>query len=95
LVLLRKGGDEQVSQAYKSASSFTQHFFTGGKIDMKQIINFFKDEDGAAIPEYALILGVVAAVTVGFLIAIGNHAETIFSAVSGKMATASGSIATE
>jgi Flp pilus assembly pilin Flp len=52
---------------------------------MKQIINFFKDEDGAAIPEYALILGVIAAVAAGFLIGIGEKSSQIFSNVDGKM----------
>lgn len=55
---------------------------------MKQIINFFKDEDGAAIPEYALILGVVAAVSIVTLISIGGSANSIFSAVDGHMTTA-------
>lgn len=57
---------------------------------MKQIINFFKDEDGAAIPEYALILGVVAAVAITTLISIGGNASQIFTTVDGHMSTAAG-----
>lgn len=55
---------------------------------MKQIINFFKDEDGAAIPEYALILGVVAAVAITTLISLGSNANSIFTNVDTHMGTA-------
>jgi Flp pilus assembly pilin Flp len=52
---------------------------------MKQIINFFKDEDGAAIPEYALILGVIAAVASAGLILMGSGADATFKDIGGKI----------
>ena len=52
---------------------------------MKQIINFFKDEDGAAIPEYALILGVIAAVASAGLILMGTNASTTFNDIGNKI----------
>ena len=55
---------------------------------MKQIINFFKDEDGAAIPEYALILGVVAAVAIGTLMTIGTQSVNIFTEVGDSLTDA-------
>jgi Flp pilus assembly pilin Flp len=55
---------------------------------MKQIINFFKDEDGAAIPEYALILGVIAAVAVVGLELIGTNSSERFDTIGTKIGTA-------
>ena len=55
---------------------------------MKKIMNFFKEEDGAAIPEYALILGVVAAVAIAVLLGIGQNAASIFGTVNTQMNTA-------
>jgi Flp pilus assembly pilin Flp len=57
---------------------------------MKQIINFFKDEDGAAIPEYALILGVIAVVAIGTLVSIGQTSSAIFTTVDSNMTSQAG-----
>lgn len=52
---------------------------------MKQIINFFKEEDGAALPEYAIILAVIAAVSIVMLGNIGTKANTVFTDINTKM----------
>jgi Flp pilus assembly pilin Flp len=48
------------------------------------------DESGAALVEYAAILGLLLAVTVGTLTTIGTDVNTIFTAVMNFMNTAAG-----
>jgi pilus assembly protein Flp/PilA len=52
------------------------------------ISRFRKNEDGAALVEYAVLLGIILAVTVGTFTAIGGSTKTIFTALSTMMATA-------
>jgi pilus assembly protein Flp/PilA len=49
---------------------------------------FRKDEEGAALVEYAVLLGIILAVTVGTFTAIGGSTSTIFTALSTLMAAA-------
>jgi len=48
---------------------------------MKKIIDFFKNDEGATVPEYALMLGVIAAVVVIAVQTIGTKANGIFEYV--------------
>ena len=60
---------------------------------MTAIKTFFTDlrtdEDGASFLEYTVLLGIILAVSIGVLTAVGGYAETIWIAMSGIMATAS------
>ena len=38
---------------------------------MKKLINFFKEDDGATMPEYALMIALIAAVCIGVSDALG------------------------
>ena len=51
---------------------------------MKKIIDFFKNDEGATVPEYALMLAVIAAVVLTAVELIGTNASTRF----GEVATA-------
>ncbi len=60
-------------------------------------MNFFqsfiamtKDERGAVMPEYALLLGLIAAIAVGTISSMGTSVNPIFSAVNTKLTTAAG-----
>jgi Flp pilus assembly pilin Flp len=48
---------------------------------MKKIIDFFKNDEGATVPEYALMLAVIAAVVITVVGGIGTNASTIFTTV--------------
>ena len=49
------------------------------------------DEDGASFLEYTVLLGIILAVSIGVLTAVGGYANTIWVAMSGIMeAAASG-----
>ena len=52
---------------------------------MKKIINFFKNDEGATVPEYALMLAVIAAVVIGTVGVIGTNANTIFDTVGKEL----------
>ena len=48
---------------------------------MKKIIDFFKNDEGATVPEYALMLAVIAAVVIVAVQAIGNNSSDVFEEV--------------
>lgn len=52
---------------------------------MKKIIDFFKNDEGATVPEYALMLAVIAAVVVLAVTAIGNNASSRFQFIADKI----------
>jgi pilus assembly protein Flp/PilA len=56
---------------------------------MKKLLpNFVRDEDGAALPEYAILLGLILAVAVAVLNSMGTSVTSIFSKVSSIITTA-------
>lgn len=59
---------------------------------MRKLLNtvqgFCRDEEGAALVEYAVILGIILAVTVGVMSSIGSSAFNIFTSLSSMMSTA-------
>lgn len=52
---------------------------------MKKIIDFFKNDEGATVPEYALMLAVIAAVVITAVSTIGTNANTVFTTVGSKI----------
>jgi len=52
---------------------------------MKKLINFFKDEEGATMPEYALMIALIAAICIGAVTAIGTNAQGTFQGVADQM----------
>jgi len=49
---------------------------------MKKLINFFKDDEGATMPEYALMVSLIAVVCLVAVTAVGTSADTIFRSVA-------------
>jgi pilus assembly protein Flp/PilA len=49
---------------------------------MKMIIDFFKNDEGATVPEYALMLAVIAAVVLGAVQLIGTNSTARFNQVA-------------
>ena len=47
---------------------------------LKKMISFFKDEEGATMVEYALMLSLIAIVCILAVTAVGEQAEIIFDA---------------
>ena len=52
---------------------------------MKKIIDFFKNDEGATVPEYALMLAVIAAVVLGAVQLIGTNSTARFNQVAGAI----------
>ena len=52
---------------------------------MKKLINFFKDDEGATMPEYALMVSLIAVVCIGAVTLIGGNAAGIFGAVAAAL----------
>ncbi len=49
---------------------------------MKKLINFFKDDEGATMPEYALMISLIAVVCIVAVTAVGTKVQGNFH--SGK-----------
>ena len=52
---------------------------------MKKLINFFKDDEGATMPEYALMVSLIAVFCIIAVRAVGVNAEAIFQAVAAAL----------
>ena len=56
---------------------------------MKLIQTFWKDEQGASMAEYALLMALIAVATIGAITALRDQIITIFNSATSTMATAS------
>ena len=54
----------------------------------KKMINFFKDEEGATMVEYGLMLALIAVVCIATVGLLGEEAEITFSGVESALQTA-------
>ena len=59
----------------------------------QKMMNFFKDEEGATMVEYALMLALIAIVCIGAVTAIGKSASTTFTTSSGTLDAANNAAA--
>ena len=56
---------------------------------MKKLMRFFKDEDGATAPEYALMVALIAVVVIFAVTALGTAASNKFQTAANAVGTAS------
>ena len=56
---------------------------------IKRLINFFKDEEGATMVEYGLMVALIAVVCITAVAFIGDSLQTMFTTVGGHIANAS------
>lgn len=54
---------------------------------MKKLMNFFKDEEGATMVEYALMVALIAVVCIGAVQILGTNTNTTFTSVGTSMAS--------
>jgi pilus assembly protein Flp/PilA len=52
---------------------------------MKKLINFFKDDEGATMPEYALMISLIAIACIIAVTAIGTNASALFQQVANAL----------
>ena len=57
---------------------------------LKLINKFVKDEDGASLIEYSLLVGLISVIIIGFIVTISTNLNTIWSKLSSVMAVAAG-----
>lgn len=55
---------------------------------MKKIIEILKDENGQGMVEYGLILGLIAIVAIGAIVALGGNMKELFSGATTELETA-------
>jgi pilus assembly protein Flp/PilA len=58
---------------------------------LTKIKQFLKEEDGATMVEYALMLALIAIVCIVAVTAVGNNANKVFTNSASNLATAAGS----
>ncbi|HRT82338.1 MAG TPA: Flp family type IVb pilin [Oscillospiraceae bacterium] len=54
---------------------------------MKNLLAWFKDEEGQGMVEYALIVGLISIVAIAILVAVGGRIRQKFQAVDDALAT--------
>lgn len=52
---------------------------------IKKLMNFFKDEEGAAMVEYGLLVALIAVICIGAVTAVGGGVQGTFNAVVGAL----------
>jgi pilus assembly protein Flp/PilA len=52
---------------------------------IKKLISFFKDEEGASMVEYGLLVALIAVAVIGTLTTLGTDISGLFGTVSGKI----------
>ena len=55
---------------------------------IQKIKNFLKEEEGATMVEYAIMVALIAAICVGAVQILGQNANTTFTNTAGKIAPA-------
>jgi len=55
----------------------------------QKLINFFKDEEGATMVEYALMLALIAIVCIGVVRVVGTGAQDVFQQAADELPGAS------
>jgi pilus assembly protein Flp/PilA len=58
----------------------TKTTYQGG-FEMKKLISFFKDEEGATAVEYALMVFLIAVVIIGIVTTLGTTIKGVFQSV--------------
>ena len=54
----------------------------------QKLINFFKDEEGATMVEYALMLALIAIVCIAAVTAVGTSTESVFNSADTALSNA-------
>lgn len=57
---------------------------------LKLIKTFVKDEDGASLIEYSLLVGLISVVIIASIVAISGNLQTIWSTLASVIAQAAG-----
>ena len=55
---------------------------------MKSALAFIHDEEGAAMVEYAILLGLIAVVSIGIITALGQTVSGVFNTVNTSVTNA-------
>lgn len=55
-------------------------------LPMKEMMKFFKDEEGQGMVEYGLIIGLIAVVVIAALVILGPTIANMFNKVSDNLA---------
>jgi pilus assembly protein Flp/PilA len=56
---------------------------------MEKVRNFFKDESGATMVEYALMLGLIATICIVIVTSLGLKVQDVFTRTDAALPTAS------
>ena len=57
---------------------------------LNQIVRLAKDEEGAALVEYGMLVGLIAAVCIGAVTTLGGGINTVFGTINAALAAIPG-----
>jgi pilus assembly protein Flp/PilA len=60
------------------------------EVNMKKIMSFFKDEEGATAVEYGIMVALIAVVIILAVTAVGVNLRTVFNDVAGELVPVAG-----
>jgi pilus assembly protein Flp/PilA len=61
---------------------------TKGERKMKKLMNFFKDEEGATMVEYGLMVALIAVVCIAAVTLVGTNVAAVFTSISTSLQNA-------
>jgi pilus assembly protein Flp/PilA len=60
------------------------------KLNMKKLMNFFKDEEGATAVEYGIMVALIAVVIILAVTSVGENLVTVFNDVASRLLPVAG-----
>jgi len=64
---------------------------SGGQVMKQLFMQFIKEEDGATMVEYAILVALISVVAIVAISVIGTETRTAFETVQGELESANGS----
>ena len=64
---------------------FSRSYRARPHIDLKVLRRLVKEEEGAALVEYGLLVGLIACACVAVLTTLGKDISSLFNAIAGKI----------
>ncbi|MCK5919730.1 MULTISPECIES: Flp family type IVb pilin [Alcanivorax] len=76
---------------YFTGGSQKESLMSGGQVMKQLFMQFIKEEDGATMVEYAILVALISVVAIVAISVIGTETRTAFETVQGELESANGS----
>jgi pilus assembly protein Flp/PilA len=73
-----------------TGGSSKESLMSGGQVMKQLFMQFIKEEDGATMVEYAILVALISVVAIGTIFLVGGEVNTAFTDVNAKLTNPSG-----